>query len=312
MIELEEHRALARLQLVIELLHHLAGPVVAFDEAAAFVVGGVAAEGTGDIGAGRAVVVLDQRIDLVALEVREARAGVIGHGIAVAGIGGVLVGAVEIARGRQAEPAGRAHAQDHRLGADHQEFGRARVDADRAGDAAVLAGQQTRRHEAVGDQHALAAKLAIERLLDGVAVRHRQHIGADVVHLLDVVIAVLVLLEADAEAIELLDDPVAVLRVLVDRGLVDDAVVGDGDFLGVLLRRGVARDDGVVEPVHAHRDGARTFHVRLLEQDDVGFRILLACADRGHRPGRAAADHQHIALDLGYAAANFVHRRRPS
>ena len=71
-------------QFVVELEHHLARPVVAFDEARSFVVGGERAEGTGDIGAGRAVVVLDQRIDLEAFEVRECRAGVIGHRIAVA------------------------------------------------------------------------------------------------------------------------------------------------------------------------------------------------------------------------------------
>ena len=137
MLELEEHRALAGQQLVVELQHHLAGPVVAFDEARALVVGGEGAEGTGDIGAGRAVIVLDQRIDLVAFEVRERRAGVIGHRIAVAGIGGVLVGAEHVAGGRQAQAPGGAHAEDHGLGLDDQDFGGAGVDADRAGDAAV-------------------------------------------------------------------------------------------------------------------------------------------------------------------------------
>ena len=122
MVELEEHRPLAGLQLVVELQHHLPGPVVAFDEARALVVGRVGAERPGHIGAGRAVVVLDQRIDLEALEVRELRARVIGHRIAVTGIGGVLVGAEHVAGGRQAEPAGGAHAQDHRLGPDDQEF----------------------------------------------------------------------------------------------------------------------------------------------------------------------------------------------
>ena len=137
MIELQEHRALAGLQLVVELEHHLARPVVAFDEARAVVVGREGAEGPGDIGAGRPVVVLDQRIDLEAFEVRERRAGMIGHRIAVAGIGGVLVGAEHIARGRQAEPAGGAHAQNDGLGLDHQDLRGAGVDADGAGDAAV-------------------------------------------------------------------------------------------------------------------------------------------------------------------------------
>src|ERR1700761_8820355 len=54
-------------------------------------------------------------------------------------------------------------------------------------------------------------------------------------HLLHGIVAVLVLQEADAEAVELLDDLVAVLRVFIDRLLVDDAVIGDRDLLGVLL-----------------------------------------------------------------------------
>jgi hypothetical protein len=119
-----------------------------------------------------------------------------------------------------------------------------------------------------------------------------------VVHLLDVVVAVLILLEADAEAVELLDHRVAVLRVFVDCRLVDNAVVRDGDFLGVLLGRRVARDHRVVEPVHPHRDGAGALHVGLFKQDDAGLRVLAARADRRHRAGGAAAENQHVAFDL--------------
>ena len=107
-VELEEHRPVAALQLAVELQHHLAAPVVALDEALPSLVGGVAAERPRDVGAGRAVVVLDQRVDLEALEVGELGAGVIGHRVAVAGVGRVLVGAEQVARGRQAEPAGGA------------------------------------------------------------------------------------------------------------------------------------------------------------------------------------------------------------
>jgi hypothetical protein len=64
----------------------------------------------------------------------------IGHRVAVAGIGGVLVGAEEVARGRQPEPPGRAHAQDHRLRLENEEFGATRVDGDGACDPAVGAG----------------------------------------------------------------------------------------------------------------------------------------------------------------------------
>lgn len=64
-IELEEDRAIAALQLLVELQHHLAAPVVALDEALAPAVGGVAAQraSPGHVGAGRAVVILDQRVD---------------------------------------------------------------------------------------------------------------------------------------------------------------------------------------------------------------------------------------------------------
>ena len=168
--------------------------------------------------------------------------------------------------------------------------------------------QEPRRHVAVGDQDTGAAKLAVQRLLHGFAVRHRQHIGADVMHLLDGVIAVLVLQEADAEAVELLDDLVAVLGVFIDRLLIDDAVIGDGDFLGVLLRRRVAGNDGVVQPVHAHRDRARALDVGLLEQNDIGLGIFQLGLQRRHRPGRAAADHQHIAGHLRKAVDYLIHR----
>jgi hypothetical protein len=65
------------------------------------------------------------------------------------------------------------------------------------------------------------------------------------VHLLHGIVAVLVLEKANAEAVELLDDLVAILRVFIDGLLVDNAVIGYGDFLGVLLGRGVAGDDSV-------------------------------------------------------------------
>jgi hypothetical protein len=81
MLELQEHRPLTRLQFVVEFEHHLARPVVAFDEAASFVVRRIRAEGTGDIGTGRAIIVLDQRIDLKAFQVRELDTRMIGHAV---------------------------------------------------------------------------------------------------------------------------------------------------------------------------------------------------------------------------------------
>src|ERR1700733_11558491 len=97
MIDFEEHGAVSAFKLAIKFEHHLATPVVAFDEAVALRVGGVAAKRSCDVGAGRSIVILDERIDLETLEVSEGRAGMKGHGIAVAAIGRVFVRAEEIA-----------------------------------------------------------------------------------------------------------------------------------------------------------------------------------------------------------------------
>src|SRR5690606_34295216 len=57
----------------------------------------------GDVGAGRAVVILDQRVDLKAFDTRQFGTGVIRHRVAVTG--GVLISAVEIAEvGRPRRP----------------------------------------------------------------------------------------------------------------------------------------------------------------------------------------------------------------
>ena len=114
-IELEEHRAVAAFEFLVELPHHLPAPVVALDEAFALVVGGVAAQRAGDVGAGRAVVILDQRVDLEAFQVRQFRPGVISHGVTVAGIGRVFIGAHQVTRGRQPQTPGRAAARESRL-----------------------------------------------------------------------------------------------------------------------------------------------------------------------------------------------------
>ena len=112
--------------LAFNLGHHLSRPVVGVDEPLAVRVDLVAAERIGHIRARRAVVVLDQRIDLEALDAGQLRARVIGHRVTVAGVGRVLVGAVQVARRGQAEPPARPGRQDHRLGADGDEFAGAR------------------------------------------------------------------------------------------------------------------------------------------------------------------------------------------
>ncbi|MNR53307.1 hypothetical protein D3C85_1733000 [compost metagenome] len=86
------------------------------------------------------------------------------------------------------------------------------------------------------------------------------------VDLLHRVVAGLVLLELDAPAVELREGGEAVFGVGQHRCLVDHPVVGHGDFLGVLLRRGMARDDGIVQAIHAHADGATALDVGLVEQ----------------------------------------------
>src|ERR1700691_152394 len=50
MIQLQKHRSLAALQLLIELPHHLPAPVIALDEALALAIGRVAPERPGDVG----------------------------------------------------------------------------------------------------------------------------------------------------------------------------------------------------------------------------------------------------------------------
>ncbi len=271
----------------------------------ALVVGGVAAERTGDIGAGRAVVVLDERVDLVAFEVRELGASVIGHGVAVAAIGRVLVGAEQIPRRRQPEPAGGAARHDDCPGADHQEFAGARVHPDRAADAPVRRGQQPGRHVAVDHADAQAAQLAIQHLLHVMALRHRQHVGAHVVHLAHRVVAGAVLLELHVQTVEIADHVVAAVRIGHQRLLMHDPVVGDGDLFHILLGRGVAGDHRVVQPVHPHGDGAAALHVGFFQQHHTQVRIGLLGADRGHRPAGAAADHEHVGLQgLGLGRAH--------
>jgi len=65
-------------------------------------------------------------------------------------------------------------------------------------------------------------------------------------------------------------------------------------------------DHGVVEAVHADRDGAAALDVGLLEQEDPPDRQLLLSADGGRAAGAAAADDHH--LDLG---VSHIHGSSP-
>ena len=304
MIELEKYRAVAAFQFLVELPHHLPAPVVALDEALTLIVGGVAAQGAGDIGAGRAVVILDQRVDLEALQVRQFGAGVVGHGVAVTGVGRIFIGAHQVTRRRQAQAAGGATAQDHRLGLDHLEVSRTAVKPHHAIHRAFAVGQQTGADQAIGDVDPRPLELAIQHLLDVVTFRHRQHVGTHVMDFFYRVIAGFVLLELHTPAVQLLDGFKAVGGVGIHRRLIDDAVVGNRDFLGVLLRRGVAGDDCVVQPVHAHADGAAAFDIGLVDQQDAQIAVGLLGLDRRHRAGGAAADHHDVVFQFQGCAAH--------
>ena len=176
------------------------------------------------------------------------------------------------------------------------ELAAAGVEADRA-DGAAVEGEHAHRHHAVLDGELLAdlalAHHPVEHLLDVLALGHGEHVAAGAVHAADVVLAVLVLLELHAVLLEPLHHGEAAGRGLAHGRLVDDAVVGAGDLGDVVLRRRLAGDDGVVDAVHAHREGAGVAHVRLLHQEHVG--AGLGGGDRGHRAGGAAADDEHVA-----------------
>src|SRR4029077_16417204 len=141
-----------------------------------------------------------------------------------------------------------------------------------------------------------------------MALGHGQYIGAHIVDLADVEFAGAVLLKLNAELIEEANHGVAALGVGHDRLLVDDAVVGDGDLLHVLLRRGVAGNDRVVQPVHSHGDSAAALDVRLLHENNPQGGVSLLGLYRGHRASGASAQDQQIGLDhFGLGVARHSH-----
>ena len=109
------------------------------------------------------------------------------------------------------------------------------------------------------------------------------------------VLTVLVLLELDAVALQPLHHGEATGGGLIDGALVDDSVVGTGDLGDVVLGRGLAGDDGVVDAIHAHGQRAGVSHVRLLHQHHLG--ALLGGRQRGHRACGATADDEHVAVE---------------
>ena len=108
------------------------------------------------------------------------------------------------------------------------------------------------------------------------------------------VLAVLVFFELDPVTLQPLHHREPAACGLVDGALVDDSVVGAGDLGDVVLRLGLARDDGIVDAVHAHRQGPGMPHVRLLQQQHL--RAVLRGGQGGHGARGAAADDQHVAV----------------
>lgn len=298
MADLEVDRPAGRFDLLLDLGHHLPRPVVGVDEPLPQRIDLIAAEGVGHVGACWAVVILDQRIYLEALDSRQFGAGVVGHGVPVTGVGGVLVGAVQIARRGQPEAAARPGGQDHGLGRHRDEFSCAGVECGRTHGPARF-GQHTHRHEPVLDADLLAhralAQHPVQRLLDVLALGHRQHIGAGSMHAPHGVLTVLVLLELDSVPLEPLHHGESTGRGLIDGALVDDSVVGTGDLGDVVLGLGLARNHGVVDAVHAHGQRTRMPNVGLLQQQHLG--AVLGGGQRRHGARGTTADHQYVAVD---------------
>ncbi|MNT26666.1 hypothetical protein D3C72_1622590 [compost metagenome] len=227
--------------------------------------------------------------------------------MALAGVRRVLVGPEQIARSGKPKPASRAGADHYGLGLDHVEVEGAAVETHQPRDLTIGPRQQPRDDHAVRHLDACLLQLSVEDSLHVVPLRHRQHIAADVVHLADSEVAGLVLFELDAPPVQFLDHREAVRGVGVHALLVDDAVVGDSDFLDVLLRRGVTGNHGVVQAIHAHRDRAAALHVGLVDDQHAKLEVLLFCLHRGHRPAGAATNNNDVVVQFNgvHMCSNF-------
>jgi hypothetical protein len=110
----------------------------------------------------------------------------------------------------------------------------------------------------------MALDLAGEDFLQVFAFGHGQHVLAHPVHLLQVVVAFVVFLKLNPPAFQLLNHLKAQPPGFVDGFLVEDAVVGDGNFAGVLLWGRITGNNGGVDPIHTHGDRATAANIRLL------------------------------------------------
>ena len=125
--------------------------------------------------------------------------------MAIAIVGRIFVGTEQVTRCGQPQASGGTGGHDHGFGADDDGFRGTGVDADHPGNLAVRVFQQPRGGVAVFNLHPVTAQAAVQDLLDVVAFRHGQHVGAQVVDLLHVVVAGFVFLEVNAPGVQLLD-----------------------------------------------------------------------------------------------------------
>ena len=96
-----------------------------------------------------------------------------------------------------------------------------------------------------------------------------------------------------------LDDVEAVLGVFVDWLLIANAVIGDGDFLGVLLGSRMTRDDRVVQAIRAHRYGAGPFTFAFSSRTTVAsgfFCLALSAAIRPAVPPPITRRRSHLGV----------------
>ncbi len=71
----------------------------------------------------------------------------------------------------------------------------------------------------------------------------------------------------------------------------------------------MARNDRVVQPVHAHADGAAALDVGLLHKDHAERWVLLLGLDGRHGAAGAATDHKDIGFDL--MGNGLAHKQSP-
>lgn len=108
------------------------------------------------------------------------------------------------------------------------------------------------------------------------------------------VLAVLVLLELDAVALQALHHSESARRCLIHSALIDDSIIGAGDLRDVIFWLGLTGNDGVVDTIHTHRQGTGVPHMRLLQKKHLC--PIFGSRQCRHGAGSTTADHQHVTV----------------